>query len=112
MAKSTRNLNRPHLPDGQGQTSNGKGNATAAGQVVSDYVNSLSDEHRMLVVLKAQLYGGSWEPMLDDLKNRLAGKPYVFKLASRIKDDIERIEEMRKFENQHNIDLADYVNLP
>ena len=52
----------------------------------------------MLIVLKAQLYGGSWEPMLDDLRNRLTGKPYIFKLASRIQDDIERIEQMRKFE--------------
>jgi hypothetical protein len=65
----------------------------------------------MLVVLKAQLYGGSWEPMLDDLKNRLAGKPYIFKLANRIKDDIERIEQMRDFEAEHGIDLTEYVHL-
>jgi len=65
----------------------------------------------MLVVLKARLYGGSWEPMLDDLKNRLDGKPYIFKLANRIKDDVERIEEMRAFEAEHRIDLAEYVDL-
>jgi hypothetical protein len=65
----------------------------------------------MLVILKAQLYGGEWEPMLDDLRNRLAGKPYIFKLTNRIKDDIERIERMRGFEAEHNIDLADYVDL-
>ena len=75
------------------------------------FVAGLSDEHRMLVILKAQLYGGTWEPMLDDLQNRLAGKPYIFKLANRIKDDIERIEQMRKFEEEHNIDLAEYVEL-
>ena len=79
---------------------------------VRDYIEGLSDEHRMLVILKAQLYDGTWEPMLDDLRNRLAGKPYIFKLVNRINDDIERIEEMRKFEQQHNIDLADYVELP
>ena len=76
------------------------------------FVDSLSDEHRMLVVLKAQLYGGTWEPMLDDLKNRLEGKPYIFKLVNRIKDDIERIQEMQNFEEEHNVDLADYVELP
>ena len=81
-------------------------------KVVSDFVDGLSDEQRMLVVLKAQLYDGTWEPMLDDLRNRLAGKPYIFKLANRIKDDIERIEQMQKFETEHNIDLADYVDLP
>jgi len=85
---------------------------TSATEPVRDFVAGLSDEHRMLVILKAQLYGGSWEPMLDDLQNRLEGKPYIFKLVNRIKDDIERIEQMRKFEEQHNVDLAEYVELP
>jgi hypothetical protein len=49
--------------------------------------------------------------MLDDLQNRLEGKPYIFKLVNRIKDDIERIEQMRKFEEQNNVDLAEYVEL-
>ena len=86
--------------------------AKTAGKQVRDFVNTLSAEQRMLVVLKAQLYDGMWEPMLDDLRNRLEGKPYIFKLASRIEDDIERIEEMAEFEREHNIDLADYVDLP
>ena len=88
---------------------NDKGGDTAVSKVVSDFVDGLSDEHRMLVVLKAQLYDGMWEPMLDDLRNRLTGKPYIFKLANRIQDDIRRIEEMQEFEAEHNIDLADYV---
>ncbi len=85
---------------------------TGVPKAVRDFVAALSDEHRMLVVLKAQLYGGSWEPMLDDLQNRLAGKPYIFKLVNRIKDDIERIEQMQEFEREHHIDLADHVELP
>ena len=84
----------------------------AVSKVVSDFVNGLSNEHRMLIVLKAQLYDGTWEPMLDDLRNRLAGKPYIFKLANRIQDDIERIEQMQEFEAEHKIDLADYIDLP
>ncbi len=80
-------------------------------KAVTDYVSGLGDEQRMLVALKAQLYGGSWEPMLDDLRNRLSGKPYIFKLATRIQDDIERIEQMQQFEAEHDIDLADYVEL-
>jgi len=91
---------------------NDKGSDTAVSKAVGDFVSALSEEQRMLVALKAQLYDGTWEPMLDDLQNRLAGKPYIFKLANRIKDDIERIEQMRKFETEHNIDLADYVDLP
>ncbi len=92
-------------------TGNKKEGRTAVEQAVGDYVNGLSEEYRMLVILKAQLYGGSWEPMLDDLRNRLAGKPYIFKLANRIQDDLERIEEMRMFEAGHDVDLADYVSL-
>jgi len=85
---------------------------TSVSKVVSDFVARLSDEHRMLVILKAQLSGGSWEPMLDDLQNRLVGKPYIFKLANRIKDDIERIELMRGFEQEHNVDLAEHIDMP
>ena len=78
---------------------------------VSEFVKGLSNEHKMLIVLKAQLYGGSWQPMLDDLQNRLKGKPYIFKLANRISDDIERIQRMESFEADYGIDLADYVEL-
>ena len=79
--------------------------------VVDDFVSRLSNEHKMLVVLKAQLYSGSWEAMLDDLNNRLSGKPYIFKLVNRINEDVERIEKLRGFEAEHSIDLADYVEL-
>ncbi len=96
--------------DEPGENSN-KGTETSVSKVVSDFVAGLSDEHRMLVILKAQLYDGTWEPMLDDLENRLAGKPYIFKLINRIKDDVERIGQMQKFEKEHNVDLADYVEL-
>jgi hypothetical protein len=89
-----------------------KGSKTKANKVVDDFVAGLSDEHRMLVILKAQLYDGTWEPMLDDLENRLEGKPYIFKLINRIKDDVERIGQMQKFEKENNVDLADYVELP
>ena len=88
-----------------------KSSEAAVSKVVSDFINGLSDEHRMLVVLKAQLYDNTWEPMLDDLQNRLAGKPYIFKLANRIQDDIRRIEEMQEFESENNIDLADYIKV-
>jgi len=88
-----------------------KGGESAVSRVVSDFASRLSEEHRMLVVLKSQLYGGTWEAMLDDLRNRLAGKPYIFKLANRIQEDIERIEQMQEFEAEHNIDLADYVKM-
>ena len=104
-------------PAGQGEKSTGAVPASTrierdeTDRTVIDYVNSLSQESRMLVVLKAQLYADSWEPMLDDLRNRLDGKPYIFKLANRIQDDIERIEQMMEFEAEHNVDLAEYVRM-
>ena len=79
-------------------------------QVVADFVSRLSEEHKMLLALKAHLYGGSWEPMLDDLRNRLVGKPYIFKLAHRIEDDIKRIEQMQEFEAKHKVDLTEHVD--
>jgi hypothetical protein len=90
---------------------NNKSGSTRTSVRVSAFIERLTDEHRMLIVLKAQLYGGSWDPMLDDLKNRLAGKPYIFKLAARIKDDIARIETMQEFEQEQDIDLASLVDL-
>ena len=81
-------------------------------KLVADYVNNLSDEHRMLVILKAELYGGSYEPMLNDLQNRLDGKPYIFKLVNRINDDIQRIGELMEFEDTHGVDLSKYVKMP
>ncbi len=88
-------------------SSSSDGNAEKA---VADYVGRLSEEHKMLLALKVHLYGGSWEPMLDDLRNRLAGKPYIFKLAHRIEDDIKRIEQMQEFETEHRVDLAEHVD--
>ena len=93
-------------------TENSKASNAEANKAVSDFVNGLSEEHRMLIILKTQLYDSTWEPMLDDLRNRLQGRPYIFKLANRIQDDIERIEQMSEFEAEHNIDLADYIDMP
>jgi hypothetical protein len=80
-------------------------------EAIQRFVKKLSDEHKMLVVLKKQLYGGSWGPMIEDLRNRLEGKPYIFKLTNRINEDIERIKEMREFEERYDTDLCEHVNL-
>lgn len=88
-----------------------KKRSSSADSAVSDFVGRLSEEQRMLVILKSQLYDGRWDSMIDDLKNRLSGKPYIFKLANRIKDDIARIEQLQAFEREHRIDLADFVEL-
>jgi len=65
----------------------------------------------MLVVLKRELYDGSWDEMVADLKARLEGRPYIFKLAHRIADDLDRITRLQKFEQDHRVDLSLYVQL-
>ena len=74
-------------------------------------MDGATGEERMLVVLKRELYDGSWDEMEVDLRARLAGRPYIFKLAHRINDDLERITRLRVFERDHGVDLGDYVSL-
>lgn len=88
-----------------------KNKGTSENSVVDSFVRGLDEPYRMLVILKSQLYGGQWKPMLEDLQNRLEGKPYIFKLANRIKDDIERIHRLKAFEDENKVDLTDYVKL-
>ena len=80
-------------------------------QQVRRFVRQLSREERMLVVLKRNLYEGDWDGMVDDLKARLEGKPYIFRLASRITDDLERIERLRNYEEKNKVNISDYVEV-
>lgn len=80
-------------------------------QKVQQFVGSLTREERMLVVLKRELYEGDWDEMVADLQARLEGRPYIFKLAHRITDDLERISRLRQFEQSSGVDLCDYVKM-
>lgn len=85
--------------------------SAAADERVRQFVDSMPSEERMLVLLKRELYEGSWDEMVADLKARLENRPYIFKLAHRITDDLERIERLRAFEKHNRVDLSDYVQL-
>ena len=80
--------------------------------VNKDVIEHLTEEERMLIVLQSELYDHSWQSMLDDLRNRLDGKPFIFKLASRIQDDIARIEKLKTLEEKHDLKLAEFVKPP
>jgi len=69
----------------------------------------LLPEEKILVIIRDELYDGNWDEMLEDLEARLAGRPYVLKLASRIEDDIKRIKRLRTLEEERGINLAEYV---
>jgi len=78
---------------------------------VRQYVGRLSPEERLLVVLKRELYDGSWDDMIADLRARLEGRPFIFKLVTRITEDLERIARLRAYEQEHQVDLAQYVKM-
>lgn len=71
------------------------------------FLRSLQPEERLLLTLRDELYGGKWENLKRDLKDRLEGRPYVFKLAGRIKDDLARIEKLEGYEKRHKINLSE-----
>jgi len=73
------------------------------------YVAALSADERTLVTLRDDLYNGSWDQMLGDLRDRLQGKPYIFKLVNRIQDDITRIEKLAEYEKKHKVNLASFL---
>lgn len=84
---------------------------TDAPDNVQRFVEGMTREERMLVVLQGELYEGSWDEMAADLRARLEGRPYVFKLAHRIADDLERIDRLKGFEQRYGVLLRDYVRL-
>ncbi len=73
------------------------------------FMDRLSEEHKLLLMLKRDLYDGDWRPMLTDLENRLEGRPFVLRLAHRIEDDLQRIEQMRQLERHYQVDLARFI---
>jgi len=101
-------MNRDRDQPEPGQTApDERGDEERAGR---DLAAALSESDRMLVVIREGLYDGDWEAMLGDLRARLAGQPYIYKLVNRIQDDITAIERLADLEREHGIDLADYVD--
>lgn len=76
---------------------------------VDDFVDRLTDEDKMLIRLREELYEGRWEAMLADLNDRLHGRPYIFRLASRIQDDMARVQRLSRFEREKGVNLAKVI---
>jgi hypothetical protein len=75
----------------------------------AEFVRGLTQEELMLITLRDELYVGSWERMLADLRDRLQGRPYIFKLVNRIEEDLTRIERLQSYELKHRVNLSDLV---
>jgi hypothetical protein len=69
------------------------------------FLAGLTKEERLLVAIRDELYGGSWDEVVVDLEARKNRKPFILKLASRIDEDIARIDKLRAFEREHACDL-------
>jgi len=69
------------------------------------FIAQLTDEENLLIRLRTGLYEGSWIAILNDLFNRLEGRPYIFKLPNKVRDDIARVKKLRSFEELYNIRL-------
>lgn len=76
---------------------------------IDAFVESLTDEDKMLLRLREELYESRWEDMLADLNDRLRGRPYIFRLASRIQDDLARVQRLSRFEREKGVNLAKLI---
>lgn len=68
----------------------------------------------MLILLRDELYEGSWDDFVQDLRDRLEGKPHVFetapaspRLRDTIRSHLRMIDDLRAIENRHKLNLAD-----
>lgn len=78
-------------------------------QKIKEFVDKLTNEDKLLILLRNELYEASWEFFIKDLENRKKGKPYIFKLMKRIEEDLERIRKLKEFEEKYKINLFDYI---
>lgn len=74
-------------------------------QAIEAWVRALSEPDLTFLLVRDALYDGSWDEVKEDLEARLAGRPYIIKLSSKIEEDLERIERLRGFEERHGVDL-------
>ncbi len=76
---------------------------------VRAYARELGEKERVALAVRDELYDGSWDRMREDLESRREGRTYVFRLASRIEEDIRTIRRLSAFERRHKVNLSEYV---
>lgn len=73
------------------------------------YFRSLPPVEAQLVALREILYEGCWDEMVRDLEARKEGKPFVFKLQTRIEEDLQRIEKLKSYEAENGVNLGAFL---
>ncbi len=84
--------------------------SSPAGSGDRDPSTHLDPDDRTLLAMRDELYDGSWDRMEADLKNRRAGKPYVFRLVDSIDADLAAIHRLRRIEARCGADLGRLSN--
>ena len=80
-----------------------------ASQGVEEFARGLAETERIALIVRDELFGGSWDNMRKDLEARAAGRPYVFRLASRIDEDLKAVAKLSAFERRRKVNLAEYL---
>ena len=75
------------------------------------FAEGLAQEERVLLLVRDELYGGSWAELEADLLARRERKPAIFKLNTRIDEDLGRIGRLRAYEQEHGVDLRHLLGL-
>ncbi|MBI4568058.1 MAG: hypothetical protein HY719_06635 [Planctomycetes bacterium] len=70
------------------------------------FLEGLREEDRLLVLLRDELYGGDWQVMRNELRDRLTGAPHVFRFSDRIEEDLVRITLLESYEKRRQVNLA------
>lgn len=73
---------------------------------INKFVEELTRDEKMLVILRDELYDGKWDLMIQDLKDRLNQGPYIFKLAGTIENDLKIIKKLQAFEKKNKTDIG------
>lgn len=67
----------------------------------------------MLVLLRDELYEGNWDDFVQDLHDRLTGRPHLFdiqpasiRLQETIRHHLQLIDRLRGLEDRDGINLA------
>ena len=82
---------------------------SAKDQAHNRFVESLLSEERLLIQLRDDLFGGSFERMRDDLRARLCGRPHIVRLERNILTDLAAVERFIEYEDAARINLAEYL---
>lgn len=70
------------------------------------FLQSLTAEEEQLIIIRDFLYDGDWDEVVQDLRSRQQGRPFIFKLNTRIDEDLKRIEKLQSYERVHGVNLG------